>query len=92
MIFTKIRYLLDSESTQIAAKIATLLQRTMRNLRPKRPKCKRQRFYTSIATNYRNRTTKIHFPDYLFSTGKSYFRNRKVPENSGNDSRYNRCN
>jgi len=46
----------------------------------------------SIATNERDKTTKINLPDYLFSTGTSYPRNRKVPENSGNDSRYNRCN
>jgi len=48
---------------------------------------------TYIATcNYRDKTTKINLPNYLFSTGKSYLRNRKVLENSGNDSRYNRCN
>ena len=35
---------------------------------------------------------KVTFRTTYFPPEKNYLRNRKVPENSGNDSRYNRCN
>ena len=56
------------------------------------PRMQTATLYTSIVTNDSDETTKIYLPDYLFSTGKSYLRNRKAPGNSGNDSRYNRFN
>jgi len=46
--------------------------------------CKLQRFA-------RVKRLKLTFPSTYFPP-ECYFRNRKVPENSGNDSRYNRCN
>jgi len=46
----------------------------------------------TLLLDERDKTTQTNLPDYLFSYRKNYLRNRKVPENSGNDSRYNRCN